>query len=169
MATQTQTMDNPHSQGSMLRTVILADAVYCDVVGLALLLFNGRIGAWVGLPPLAVAITGALLMLWALDLFIFGRRDPLPGWLPYVVIGGNIAWVLFTIVALVAGFLPLTIAGGLAGNELVRPTAVVILGGLITSTLLILVLLPSLYLRFGRRPTPEEELAPAAAQLGAVP
>lgn len=77
--------------------------------------------------------------------------------------------ILLTAVVTALMLLPLTIAGGLAGNELVRPTAVVILGGLITSTLLILVLLPSLYLRFGRRPTPEEELAPAAAQLGAVP
>ena len=37
------------------------------------------------------------------------------------------------------------------GHEIEYPLAVVILGGLVTSTLLNLFLLPSLYLRFGRR------------------
>ncbi len=46
-------------------------------------------------------------------------------------------------------FLPLVIAGPIAGFELVHPMAVVILGGLITSTLLTLFVLPTLYLRFG--------------------
>ncbi|MGF1506018.1 MAG: hypothetical protein ACFB51_12940, partial [Anaerolineae bacterium] len=48
---------------------------------------------------------------WALVLFVFGRRSPMPGWLPYLVIGGNVVWVLFTVAALVGGFLPLTTAG----------------------------------------------------------
>jgi hypothetical protein len=108
---QSTTFESTGTQRSMLRTVILADSVFCDVTGFALLLFNKRIGGWVGLPPLTVAITGGLLMLWALDLFIFGRRDPMPRWLPYVVIGENAAWVILTIAALVAGFLPLTLAG----------------------------------------------------------
>jgi Cu/Ag efflux pump CusA len=37
-----------------------------------------------------------------------------------------------------------------AGNEIEHPMAIVILGGLVTSTLLNLFVLPSLYLRFGR-------------------
>lgn len=45
---------------------------------------------------------------------------------------------------------PLALAGGSAGNELQTPMAVVILGGLVTSTLLNMVVLPALYVRFGR-------------------
>ncbi len=113
MTTQAQTTALGHvsAKRRLLRTAILADSVFCDVMGFALLLFNQRIGAWVGLPPLAVAITGIVVMLWAADLFIFGRRDPMPNWLPYVVIGSNTAWVIATIIVLAAGLLPLTVAG----------------------------------------------------------
>ena len=45
---------------------------------------------------------------------------------------------------------PLLIAGTIPGHEIEHPMAVVILGGLITSTLLNLFVMPSLYLRFAR-------------------
>jgi Cu/Ag efflux pump CusA len=50
--------------------------------------------------------------------------------------------------------LPLITAGQKPGHEVEYPLAVVILGGLITSTLLNLFVLPSLFLRFGRRNEP---------------
>ena len=46
--------------------------------------------------------------------------------------------------------LPLAITGNKPGQEIEYPLAVVILGGLVTSTLLNLFLLPPLYARFGR-------------------
>jgi hypothetical protein len=46
--------------------------------------------------------------------------------------------------------IPLVIAGPISGHEIEYPMAVVILGGLVTSTLLNLFVMPSLYLRFGR-------------------
>jgi Cu/Ag efflux pump CusA len=45
---------------------------------------------------------------------------------------------------------PLVVAGNLPGHEIEHPLAVVVLGGLVTSTLLNLFVVPSLYLRFGR-------------------
>jgi len=48
--------------------------------------------------------------------------------------------------------LPLVIYGDLPGHEIEYPMAVVILGGLITSTLLNLFIVPALYLRFGAEP-----------------
>ena len=42
------------------------------------------------------------------------------------------------------------IAGDLPGHEIEHPMAVVILGGLVTSTLLNLFIVPAFYLRFGR-------------------
>ncbi len=45
---------------------------------------------------------------------------------------------------------PLVIAGNIPGHEIEYPMAIVILGGLVTSTLLNLFVVPSLYLRFGK-------------------
>jgi Cu/Ag efflux pump CusA len=45
---------------------------------------------------------------------------------------------------------PLIVAGEIPGQEIEHPMAIVILGGLITATLLNLFVVPSLYLRFGR-------------------
>jgi Cu/Ag efflux pump CusA len=44
---------------------------------------------------------------------------------------------------------PLVVAGNIPGHEIEHPMAIVILGGLVTSTALNLFLLPALYLRFG--------------------
>ncbi|HEX9314945.1 MAG TPA: hypothetical protein VGA71_05995, partial [Actinomycetota bacterium] len=48
--------------------------------------------------------------------------------------------------------LPIVIRGPVAGLEFVHPAAVVILGGLVSSAVLIMVVLPALYLRFGSSP-----------------
>jgi len=45
---------------------------------------------------------------------------------------------------------PLVLDVNLPGHEIEHPLAVVILGGLVTSTLLNLFVVPSLYLRFGK-------------------
>ena len=54
--------------------------------------------------------------------------------------------------------LPLAIGSGAPGREIEGPMAMVILGGLLTSTALNLLVLPTLALRYGRF-----ERAPAAA------
>ncbi|WP_419899983.1 efflux RND transporter permease subunit [Roseomonas sp. USHLN139] len=68
--------------------------------------------------------------------------------------------------ALVAslGFVPMAIATG-AGAEVQKPLATVVIGGLISATLLTLLVLPALYVRFGRvaRPAEAEAAAPAPA------
>jgi Cu/Ag efflux pump CusA len=46
--------------------------------------------------------------------------------------------------------LPLVVAGSIPGHEIEHPLAVVVLGGLVTSSLLNLFVVPSLYLRFAR-------------------
>jgi CzcA family heavy metal efflux pump len=58
-------------------------------------------------------------------------------------------------VATAAAVLPFLIMGDVAGLEIVNPMAIVMLGGLITSTLLSLFVLPVLYLRFGAGAQPE--------------
>ena len=45
--------------------------------------------------------------------------------------------------------MPLVISGDIPGHEIEYPMAIVILGGLVGSTLLNLFVVPSIYLRFG--------------------
>ncbi|WP_415399771.1 efflux RND transporter permease subunit [Synechococcus sp. W4D4] len=56
--------------------------------------------------------------------------------------------ILMTALTSALGMLPLALAFG-AGNEILQPLAIVVLGGLPTSTLLTLVVLPALYAQFG--------------------
>jgi cobalt-zinc-cadmium resistance protein CzcA len=48
------------------------------------------------------------------------------------------------------GLVPLLLATG-PGSEIQRPLAIVVIGGLVSSTLLTLVLLPQLFKQFGMR------------------
>ena len=57
--------------------------------------------------------------------------------------------VLMTAIVTALGLLPLAVGRG-AGREIEGPMAMVILGGLATSTVLNLLVLPALALRFGR-------------------
>ena len=63
----------------------------------------------------------------------------------------RLAPILMTALATGLALLPLITAGQKPGHEVEYPLAVVILGGLVTSTLLNLFLLPPLYLRYGNR------------------
>ena len=72
---------------------------------------------------------------------------------PGLVIRGareRLAPILMTASATGLALVPLVIAGELPGHEIEHPLAVVIVGGLITSTLLNLFIVPSLYLRFAK-------------------
>jgi Cu/Ag efflux pump CusA len=59
--------------------------------------------------------------------------------------------ILMTALATGLALVPLAIAGHTPGHEIENPMAIVILGGLVTSTVLNLVVVPTLYLRFGSR------------------
>jgi CzcA family heavy metal efflux pump len=61
--------------------------------------------------------------------------------------------ILMTSLATGLAVVPLIILGNEPGAEIEYPLAVVVVGGLVTSTLLNLFIVPSLYLRFGRRGT----------------
>ncbi len=65
----------------------------------------------------------------------------------------RLAPILMTALATGLALLPIAFGGDKAGQEIEHPLAVVILGGLVTSTILNLFLLPPLYLRY-RRPPP---------------
>jgi len=85
----------------------------------------------------------------------------------------RLAPILMTALATGLALVPLVIEGNKPGQEIEHPLAVVILGGLVTSTLLNLFLLPALYAAFGKSrrerrgelsvsATAEADLEPAA-------
>ena len=75
------------------------------------------------------------------------------GFGPALVIRGareRLSPILMTSLATGLALVPLVILGDRPGHEIELPLAVVVLGGLVTSTLLNLVIVPSLYLRWGK-------------------
>jgi CzcA family heavy metal efflux pump len=58
--------------------------------------------------------------------------------------------ILMTATAAGLALIPLALGGGRAGSEIQTPMAIVILCGLVTSTLLNMFVVPTMYLRFGR-------------------
>jgi Cu/Ag efflux pump CusA len=139
-------------------------------IRLALLLFLTLPMALVG-GVLAVWLGGGILSLGSLIGFltVFGiaarngilmishfqhlEREESEAFGPALVLRGakeRLAPILMTAGATGLALVPLAVAGSVAGHEIEHPMAIVILGGLITSTLLNLFVLPSLYLRFGK-------------------
>jgi CzcA family heavy metal efflux pump len=77
---------------------------------------------------------------------------------PELVLRGSrerIVPILMTAVSTGVALLPIVIFGNIPGHEVIRPIAIVILGGLVTATLLNLFVIPSLYLRFGSSLEPD--------------
>jgi Cu/Ag efflux pump CusA len=73
---------------------------------------------------------------WGSDLIFQGARE-------------RLAPVLMTALVTALGLLPIAVSSGQPGSEIEGPMALVILGGLVTSTALNLLGLPVLYRRFG--------------------
>jgi len=70
------------------------------------------------------------------DLVLRGARD-------------RLAPIVMTAGATTAAMLPFLVLGDRQGFEVVHPMAIVVIGGLVTSTLLSLFIVPALFLRFG--------------------
>ena len=79
--------------------------------------------------------------------------------------------VLMTALVASLGFVPMALSTGV-GAEVQRPLATVMIGGVVTSTMLTLLILPTLYLTFGPRGIPEvvgaRQEAPAEEAAGSV-
>jgi CzcA family heavy metal efflux pump len=75
--------------------------------------------------------------------------------------------ILMTALVTGVGLIPLALGVGQPGKEIQQPMAIVILGGIVTSTFLNMVVIPALYLKYGRAEVQQErfgtqgETAPA--------
>ncbi len=85
---------------------------------------------------------------------------------PQLILRGaqeRLAPMLMTALTTGLALLPFVLFGDIPGHEIVSPMAIVVLGGLVTSTLLNLFIVPTLYLRFGASREPDLGLLPVPA------
>ncbi len=123
------------------------------LVGGALAAYLGSgiisLGSLVGfLTVLGISARNGILMI---NHFQHLEREEGVAFGPGLVLRGareRLAPILMTAATTALALVPLAVAGDLPGYEIEHPMAVVILGGLVTSTLLNLFVIPSLYLRF---------------------
>jgi cobalt-zinc-cadmium resistance protein CzcA len=119
----------------------------------ALLYFGGTLSipSSIGFIALfGIALTDGLVLI---SRYEFLRKGGLP--LKEAVIEGSLSKlrpVLMTTITTAFGLLPLIISTGV-GSEIQRPLALVVVGGLASSTLLTLIVLPTLYQSFSREST----------------
>jgi heavy metal efflux system protein len=120
--------------------------------GLLALYFRGmtvNVSSAVGFVALfGVAVQNGVIMVANLN----HKRDDTPGLEEAVVVGARqrLRPVLMTAAVATLGLLPAALARGV-GSDVQRPLATVIVGGLVTATLLTLLVLPSMYLLVERR------------------
>ena len=124
------------------------------------------LGSLVGfLTVLGIAARNGIMMICHFQHLELEEREPFG--LSLVLRGARerLSPILMTAGAAGLAVLPLVIYGNLPGQEIEYPMAVVILGGLVTSTLLNLFIVPALYLRFGAGTlkSSERSAAPQAA------
>jgi CzcA family heavy metal efflux pump len=136
-----------------LAALVFATAPMALVGGLLVVLAGGgelSLGAAFGLLTVGgIAVRNAILLFSRLQRLRRSEGEPFG---PQLVLRGvreRFAPTVMTTVALALALAPFAIAGDIAGNEISHSTATVALGGLVTSTLLTLFVLPGLYLHFG--------------------
>ncbi len=179
--------ERQETQGSLLRYSLLAAAIIFVLLFVSFSSLRLAVLSFVCLPAalvggvLAAWFTGGIISLGSLVGFLtvlgiaarngimminhFQHLENEEGMTfgPALVLRGaeeRLAPILMTALTTGLALLPLVVAGDIAGHEIEHPMAIVILGGLVTSTILNLFVVPSLYLRFGGR---DGDQAPAVA------
>jgi CzcA family heavy metal efflux pump len=148
-------------------SLVLANLPFALVGGVLAVSATGGVlslGSLVGFVTLfGIATRNAVMLVSHYDHLVWreGRS-----WGPDAAVRGameRLGPILMTALVTGLGLLPLAIGSGDPGREIEGPMAIVILGGLATSTVLTLFVLPTLALRFGRfarRPHPDDEENP---------
>ncbi|WP_063533118.1 efflux RND transporter permease subunit [Burkholderia sp. MSMB1589WGS] len=146
-------------RGVLLVMVNLPFALVGGVLGVALAGGNLSLGGMVGFVTLfGISLRNSIMLISHYEHLV--HVDGL-AWNPDTAVRGaaeRLVPILMTALVTALALLPLAATSGAAGNEIEGPMAIVILGGLLTSTMLNLIVLPTLAQRYGRfeRDAPDE-------------
>ncbi len=134
--------------------LVLSNLPFAFVGGIITVLFSGRVlslGSMVGFITLfGITMRNSIMLISHYDHLVKYENKE---WNLATAIQGaseRLVPILMTALVTGLGLLPLAIGSGTAGKEIEGPLAIVILGGLTTSTLLNLLVLPTLSLKFGK-------------------
>jgi Cu/Ag efflux pump CusA len=143
--------------------LVLANLPFALVGGVLAVFASGgllSLGSLVGFVTLfGIATRNAVMLISHYDHLV--RKEAAP-WNQATVLRGaaeRLGPILMTATVTGIGLLPLALGSGDPGREIEGPMAIVILGGLATSTILSLFVLPALALRFVRFPREESDPA----------
>lgn len=134
--------------------LVLVNLPFALVGGVAAVLCGGAtlsLGSMVGFVTLlGISLRNSIMLISHYEHLV--EVDGLPWGIDTAVLGASerLAPILMTALVTALALLPLALTSGAAGNEIEGPMAIVILGGLVTSTALNLVVLPALATRYGR-------------------
>lgn len=134
--------------------IVLANLPFALVGGVASVMLadnNLSLGGMVGFVTLfGISLRNSIMLISHYENLV--QVDKMPWNMATAVLGATerLVPILMTALVTALALLPLAFSSGAAGNEIEGPMAIVILGGLITSTLLNLIVLPTLALRYGR-------------------
>ncbi len=99
------------SSPRFLRNVLLADATTGLGSGVLQLLFTGTMASMLGLPAALLTATGIFLLAFAAALAFLATRQPIPRAPVWIVVVGNMGWVVGCVVLLASGVFPVTSLG----------------------------------------------------------
>jgi CzcA family heavy metal efflux pump len=138
-------------RGVLLVMANLPFALVGGVLSVVLTGANLSLGSMVGFVTLfGISLRNSIMLISHYEHLV--HVDRLPWQVDTAVRGASerLVPILMTALVTALALLPLALTSGAAGNEIEGPMAIVILGGLITSTALNLIVLPTLALRYGR-------------------
>jgi CzcA family heavy metal efflux pump len=151
--------------------LVMLNLPFALVGGVAAVLLGGAdlsLGSLVGFATLfGITLRNAIMLVSHYE-HLVGHEAK--AWGPETALRGaseRLVPILMTASVTALGLLPLAMRAGEPGNEVEGPMAIVILGGLFTSTLLNLLVLPALALRFGRFAPEPPALDPLASTTAA--
>jgi len=143
-----------HYRSSMIAAQIMLNVPFALIGSVAALTITREpfsVASLVGFISLTgIATRNGVLMVSHYIHLMTVERQP---WSKELIIRGSqerVAPVLMTAVTAGLGLIPLVLSKGEPGKEILYPVAVVILGGLITSTLLDFFVTPAVFYRFGK-------------------
>lgn len=88
----------------LLRFALLADSAASGAVGLLVLLGGPALAGLLGLPVALLQGAGLLLLPYAAFVWWLSRREAMPAWWAWTVIGVNLAWVADSGLLLLSGW-----------------------------------------------------------------